>query len=220
LDVGLYSNSELNQLRQVDWAAHRWYRFVLSFPPHLVQNYLDKFGVDRYHCVLDPFCGTGTTVVECKKLGIPGVGIEANPMAWFAASVKLDWTPDPIALLQTAKQIGERAQAAIANYNGNLCQLPPESQQVILTNSISPLPLHKTLILLQQIDLHASRSTCHHLRLALAKAVTTSISNLHFGPEVGIGKTKLDALVVEAWLEQVACIVEDLLQLQNSVKPS
>jgi hypothetical protein len=37
---------------------------------------------------------------------------------------------------------------------------------------------------------------------------------------VGIGKTKLDALVVEAWLEQVACIVEDLLQLQNSVKPS
>ena len=66
----------LNRLRPEDRAVHDWYRFVLSFPSHLVRDYLDTFGVDSTQRVLDPFCGTGTTLVECKKLGIPSVGIE------------------------------------------------------------------------------------------------------------------------------------------------
>ena len=62
-----------NKLRQEDRAVHDWYRFVLSYPPHLVRNYLEQLGVSSTNTVLDPFCGTGTTLVECKKLGI------ANP---------------------------------------------------------------------------------------------------------------------------------------------
>src|SRR5216684_1223024 len=88
-----------NRLWPAERAAHDWYRFVLSFPPHLVRTYLDRFGVTAGQCVLDPFCGTGTTLVECKKLGIASVGIEANPMGFFASSVKTDWTPDPDGLI-------------------------------------------------------------------------------------------------------------------------
>jgi hypothetical protein len=104
-------NSELNQVREVDRVAHCWYRFVLSFPPHLVQHYLARFGVTEQQQVLDPFCGTGTTVVECKKLAIPSVGIEANPMAQFAGTVKLDWSPDPDRLWESARRIGEISAA-------------------------------------------------------------------------------------------------------------
>jgi tRNA G10 N-methylase Trm11 len=71
---------EDNKLRLEDRAAHDWYRFVLSFPPHLVRDYVARFGLDSNQRVLDPFCGTGTTLVECKKLGIPSVGTEPNPM--------------------------------------------------------------------------------------------------------------------------------------------
>lgn len=52
---------------------------------------MERFGVGPSDTVLDPFCGTGTTLVECKKLRIPSVGIEASPMAHFASSVKVDW---------------------------------------------------------------------------------------------------------------------------------
>lgn len=83
---------DLNKLRTEDRAVHDWYRFVLSFPPHLVREYLDRFNVQRSNTVLDPFCGTGTTSVECKKLGIGSIGIEPNPMAYFASSVEVDWT--------------------------------------------------------------------------------------------------------------------------------
>ncbi len=80
-------NSDINKLYPEDRSVHEWYRFVLSFPPHLVRRYLELFGVTRGQRVLDPFCGTGTVLVECKKLGIAGVGIEANPMAHFADQV-------------------------------------------------------------------------------------------------------------------------------------
>ena len=35
-----------NKLRPEDRSVHDWYRFVLSFPPHLVRKYLDRFDVD------------------------------------------------------------------------------------------------------------------------------------------------------------------------------
>src|SRR5437899_8051776 len=87
------NGQEANKLQAEDRPVHEWYRFVLSFPPHLVRNYLERFEVHNKQLVLDPFCGTGTTLVECKKRGIPSVGIEANPMAHLASRVKTDWRP-------------------------------------------------------------------------------------------------------------------------------
>ena len=58
--------------------------------------------------VLDPFCGTGTTLVECKKLRVPSLGFEANPFAHFAGSVKIDWSPVPDALWKEAEKNREQ----------------------------------------------------------------------------------------------------------------
>jgi DNA modification methylase len=224
-------NGNLNKVIAEDRAAHRWYRFVLSFPPHLVRDYLIKFGANAQSRVLDPFCGTGTTLVECKKLGVPSVGIEAHPMSQFAARVKLDWCLDPDGLLDHAKKISSVALSALEvaglDDSGNcrrltktqllqLRALPPEASELLLTNSISPLPLHKTLVLLSAIkDLHDPRYYQHEL-LALAKAAVFSISNLHFGPEVGVQKPKEDVAVIASWLEEVFNIVADLRGLHIS----
>lgn len=104
------SNGEANRLLTEDRAAHEWFRFVLSYPPHLVREYLQRFGMGSGDTVLDPFCGTGTTVVECKKMGVASVGIEANPMAHFATRVKLDWQVDPDDLLRHATRVAEAAR--------------------------------------------------------------------------------------------------------------
>jgi SAM-dependent methyltransferase len=203
----------LNQLKDCDRAAHDWYRFVLSFPPHLVQDYLEQFGILPQQRVLDPFCGTGTTVVDAKKLGIASVGVEANPMAHFAGSVKLDWSPNPAELVQQAEQIAERSLRAIEQ-SGDLRSLTEESAKIILKNSISPLPLHKALILKEQIL--AESGYQRHLLLAFARAIVTDSSNLRFGPEVGVSrKLKQDAPVVEAWLARVEAMAADLRYLQT-----
>ena len=61
---------ELNRLYPEDRSVNDWYRFVLSYPPHLVKDYIARFELNSKSSVLDPFCGTGTTLVACKKQGI------------------------------------------------------------------------------------------------------------------------------------------------------
>ena len=102
-------SSAQNNIIDSDRVGHDWYRFVLSFPPHLVRRYAEKFGLSAGMTALDPFCGTGTTILECKKLGINCVGIEAHPMAHFASKVKLDWSPEPDDLIEHASRVRKRA---------------------------------------------------------------------------------------------------------------
>lgn len=209
------SSPTLNRVRDADRFAHDWYRFVLSYPPHLVQDYLEKFGVDKSQQVLDPFCGTGTTVVECKKRGVSSIGVEASPMAWFAGTVKLNWSVDPDELLRHAHRIADAAEKILDRADDPLQTLPKDGLNLLIANSISPLPLHKSLVLLDQIKQH-SDSPCHrHELLALAKALVSSISNLKFGPEVGIGKVKADAQVIDSWLKGIETIAHDLRRLNT-----
>ena len=88
------SNGRANKLDPQDRAFHDWYRFVLSFPPHLVQDYIGKFGLNQKSVILDPFCGTGTTLVEAKLAGMKAIGLEGNLFPHFASSVKTDWNLD------------------------------------------------------------------------------------------------------------------------------
>ena len=223
---------ERNRLRPEDRAVHDWYRFVLSFPSHLVRDCLDTFGVDSTQRVLDPFCGTGTTLVECRKLGIPSVGIEANPMAGFASRTKVDWGVDPCALVSHAREIADRALARLREDGIDDCGPAPlfrtsrpraavlrtlsaDRMGLLLKNSISPLPLHKTLVLLETLERHGDAACAAHERLALAAALVSGIGNLRFGPEVGVGKVREDARVVGPWLDRVRRMAADLAALRE-----
>lgn len=223
-----------NKLSRDDRAAHEWYRFVLSYPPHLVRDYLQRLSTPPDQRVLDPFCGTGTTIVECKKLGVESVGMEAHPVAHFASATKVDWDLDPCELEESAERI---ATAAVDELEANgiiddpapaliaempnpaaLRTLPSEIEKLLLTNSISPVPLHKTLVLRDSIRKTGTERCRSHHFLALAKALVTSISNLEFGPEVGVGPAKADAPVVSTWLRLVRSMADDLRQLRPLVR--
>jgi DNA modification methylase len=211
---------ENNKLAAEDRAGHDWYRFVLSYPPHLVRDYLMKFGVTRGSRVLDPFCGTGTTLVECAKLGIASVGVEAHPMAHFAASTKTDWSGDGEELLADSRRVAEAVERELAvRATSPLLTLDAEAAELLLANSISPLPLHKTLVLLEILGRDGGNPVRKYQRLALAKALVSGISNLRFGPEVGIGPAKEDAPVVEKWMENVGAIARDLVELRQLESP-
>src|SRR3990172_8385055 len=107
------SNGRANKLDPQDRAFHAWYRFVLSFPPHLVQDYIQKFGLNQKSVILDPFCGTGTTLVEAKLAGIQAIGLEGNPFPFFPSSVKRNWFLDEKKLSKQAKKISKKALAIL-----------------------------------------------------------------------------------------------------------
>jgi hypothetical protein len=221
---------EDNKMRIDDRAVHQWYRFVLSFPPHLVRDYIEKFKLNSQTTVLDPFCGTGTTLVECKKLGIPSVGLEPNPVVYFASQTKLQWNVPRQEFLNHALKVAETARRALARQGLGgeeqeqlldgpaerkivLKSLPEECADLLLADSISKLPLHRTLTLLDALAKHPDARFENYERLALADALLNGISNLHFGPEVGIGPAKPDAPVISLWLDNIRTMVRDLEDL-------
>ncbi len=69
--------------------------------------------------------------------------------------------------------------------------------------------------MLKTLEQDVDRPYYDHERLALAKSLVCSISNLHFGPEVGVGRPKADAPVVDMWLLAVKTIANDLQELQK-----
>lgn len=208
-------SGKINRLEDLDKPFHSWYRFVLSFPPHLVRQYFDLFGIQLGQVILDPFCGTGTTVVEAKLNGIDGVGLEANPMAHFAAFVKSNWDIDGRQLKHNADRVAQLAEKKIRAVR-KLRTLAAEQEALILQNCISPVPLHKALILKEAIEEECGDRYRGHALLALAKTVVSSASNLHFGPEVGVRGTKLDANVIGAWSDNVGAMAKDLIGKQEN----
>jgi hypothetical protein len=79
--------------------------------------------------------------------------------------------------------------------------------------------LHKTLILLDCLKAHHGEPYYQHGLLALGNALVSSIGNLRFGPEVGVGKSKLDVPVTACWLSEIRKMVNDLRLVAGQSHP-
>ena len=78
-------------------------KFVAELPRRL----LDLLPVPRGTAVLDPFCGSGTTLVECQRRGLPAIGVDLNPIACLISRVKT--APLARGLAATAAAVVEQA---------------------------------------------------------------------------------------------------------------
>ncbi|WP_207184130.1 TRM11 family SAM-dependent methyltransferase [Methylobacterium indicum] len=78
------------------YSVHGLHEYKGKFNPQVAKSILNIFGVRNGDTVLDPFCGSGTTLVECAQLGVKGTGFDINPFAVFIANAKLQALSTPI----------------------------------------------------------------------------------------------------------------------------
>lgn len=74
--------------RTNQYLTHWFYPYKGKFHGQMVKALLNFMGVAGQSLALDPFVGSGTTLVECATLGVPSVGVEINPVLCFVAWVK------------------------------------------------------------------------------------------------------------------------------------
>lgn len=84
------------------YATHGLHAFAARCPPPLARWAIETF-TDRGDVVLDPMCGSGTTVVEATLTGRQGWGVDIDPLARLLTLAKATSVP--------AKEISRFAEA-------------------------------------------------------------------------------------------------------------
>jgi DNA modification methylase len=217
-------------------SIHRWYRFVLAFPDHLVVELLNRFEVSPGQRVLDPFCGTGTTLVECKKKGIESFGVDSNPIAVFASQVKASWQVSPEDLAQAARALrsglgkeSRQSFSVLYLFQGSHPLVNPEEMEAKLRRTrpilayfresgmiergwVQERALLQALLIRETIE-HlsiANQELKNLLLLALVACLVEDIADIKFGPELYCVKPKPQLDVWGDYFRKVNEIREDL----------
>jgi len=68
---------------------HRWYFVKEAFSPSLVEQAMESAQCGQDDVVLDPFCGSGTSLLAAAGKGAVTIGCEVNPFLAFVTRTKL-----------------------------------------------------------------------------------------------------------------------------------
>ncbi len=89
---------------------HRWWPFVQGYSAEFVRAVLDRAELPRGASVLDPFAGSGTTLVEARRAGTRPLGTELLAPAVLAARVKTRFELPAAELAAAGAQVIRRAR--------------------------------------------------------------------------------------------------------------
>lgn len=82
-------NGNGHKRQSTRYSAHGLHEYKGKFNPQVAKAILNILGISPGQLALDPFCGSGTSLVECAHLRIRSVGTDINPLAIFLANAKL-----------------------------------------------------------------------------------------------------------------------------------
>ena len=159
--------NDLNWALSFDWLKekdttkhiHRLHPYKGKFIPQLVEYFLDNHTDDfkkevcfkKGDIVLDPFCGSGTTMVQANELGIHAVGIDISVFNALIANVKIGKV-DFQDLENEIKHITNKLKDFISHHNNRLFEDELLTRLNIFNKQFFPSPDYKIKVSQKKID--------------------------------------------------------------------
>jgi DNA modification methylase len=121
--------------------VHGIHPYLGKFIPQLPEIFIKKY---RPKTVFDPFCGSGTTLVEAQSMGVNSIGCDVSEFSILLSKVKTD-NYDIVLLDREIKDITK--QFKIKNANNSLFQAPiMVTDNIYLNTWYLPRPIHELLL--------------------------------------------------------------------------
>lgn len=89
IDMDWQIRQPINGRKESQHITHGIHDYKGKFYPQLVKSLLNYLGAKEGDRVLDPFMGSGTTILECHLANIIGIGVDLNPLAYLISEAKV-----------------------------------------------------------------------------------------------------------------------------------
>lgn len=201
-----------DQVCPKNWQDHpfdRWYKLKEGYSSVMIERLLDELGARQGDWVLDPFLGSGSTLVGARRAGIHGAGFEVNPFLSMLSTVKLADHGNGEALGKAFNDVVER----VATMDSYTIDLPKLS----ITEKLFGEQLAEVMKTKQAIHaLDVPRSTRDFLLLGLGCVLEKVCHAKKDGNGLKYPKSKVPRPFMPTLKEQVGAMVEDVKHLHAS----
>ena len=68
--------------------THSYHAYPAMMIPQIARRLIDEYSTTDTKLIFDPYCGSGTTLVEAKLRGINAIGTDLNPLARLLSRTK------------------------------------------------------------------------------------------------------------------------------------
>lgn len=109
-----------NFVNNMQLPVHRWFRYSAGFSAEWVHRTLNELGDPTRMRVLDPFAGSGTTLLAAQFVGAESLGIDSHPFVSRVGQAKMLWTANHVEFRQRASDLLEMSTRSTAIASGNL----------------------------------------------------------------------------------------------------
>lgn len=87
-NISLKDIVNLSGRKESKYSLHGFHNYKGKFYPQLAKSLINIYLPDKSGIVLDPFCGSGTSLFEANSLGFDAIGLDLHPLAVKIADVK------------------------------------------------------------------------------------------------------------------------------------
>ncbi|MEM7245250.1 MAG: hypothetical protein AAF533_07885 [Acidobacteriota bacterium] len=174
-------------------AFHRWYGKLI---PAIPAAAIDAF-TEPGELVVEPFCGSGTSLVEAVRADRRSLGVDLNPLAGLLARVKTGALSDDRLSRGLADFAQRRASWNDSDWSSRLPELPNLAH-------FYPEPVARDLLACFETAHATEDPELRDWLLACCSAINRDVSNAdtrHVFP--GVSK-RMRALIADGWMGDVA----------------
>ena len=96
--------SDLNKFGVI----HKWYDYLEDFPYSLIEDKIIEYELEPESLIVDPFAGSGTTLISANLFKCNAIGFDINPLMTFVSETKTTWDIDLIRLKKEISHISKK----------------------------------------------------------------------------------------------------------------